>query len=225
MTPAEFVEQVEIDFELVANPIQAVPMAAYMKNQFPFLGIPQPKRKQLLKPLFALIKGKFDETWLNQAAVSLWALPEREFQYVASDLLWEGRKVLSPKSLELAEELLQQKSWWDSVDSLSSDLVGPLVLRFPELKSEMDRFSSHPNFWLRRVALIHQLSYKDQTDAERLFEYCLANATDQEFFVRKGMGWALRQYAYTNPTAVYEFVEQNKDKLSALTIREALKHQ
>lgn len=225
MTSAEFVEQVEIDFELVANPIQAVPMAAYMKNHFSFLGIPQPKRNQLLKPLFAKIKGKVDETWLHQAALSLWALPEREFQYVASELLWEGRKVLSPKSLELAEELLVQKSWWDSVDSLCSDLIGPLVLRFPELKTEMDRFSSHPNFWLRRVALIHQLSYKDQTDAERLFEYCLANATDQEFFVRKGMGWALRQYAYTNPTAVYEFVEQYKDKLSALTIREALKHQ
>lgn len=224
MTSVEFVALVKERFEAACNPKDAEPMAKYMKNHFPFLGIKRPKRNILLRPLFSAIKGKFDQVWLHQAALSLWTLPEREFQYAASDLLWEGRKVLTPKSLELAEELLLQKSWWDSVDSLTSDLVGPLVLRFPELKKEMDRFSTHPNFWLRRVALIHQLGYKDQTDTERLFGYCVANAAEEEFFIRKGMGWGLRQYAHSNPQAVYDFVALHKDKLSALTIREALKH-
>jgi 3-methyladenine DNA glycosylase AlkD len=117
-----------------------------------------------------------------------------------------------------------EKSWWDSIDALTGQVVGPLVLRFPELKKEMDRCSRHPNFWLRRSAILHQLAYKDQTDPERLFGYCLNNAANPEFFIRKAIGWALRQYAHTDPQAVYNFVDNHRDRLSPLSIREALKH-
>jgi 3-methyladenine DNA glycosylase AlkD len=98
------------------------------------------------------------------------------------------------------------------------------VLQFPELKSTLDLWRQNQNFWLRRSAIIHQLGFQTKTDAQRLFQYCLENANSEEFFIRKGIGWALRQYARSNPQAVYQFVEQYQDKLSALSIREALKH-
>lgn len=199
-------------------------MARYMKDQFPFLGLTKPEFQKLTKPIFAQVKSTADEAWLREVALLLWAMPEREYQYVAVDLLKIHYRKLSASQLTLAEELITQKSWWDSVDALTNYLVGPLALSFPELKRIIDGWSRHENFWLRRSAIIHQLGFKTKTDAQRLFQYCLENADSEEFFIRKGIGWALRQYARTNPQAVYQFVEQYQDKLSALSIREALKH-
>lgn len=224
MTPTEFVRQVRAALEPHRDPSQAEPMARYMKHRFPFLGLKRPQLEPLVKPLLARSKGH-DEAWLHAAALGLWELPEREFQYAAVAVLHANRKTLSGRSLELAEALLQAKPWWDSVDALTSSVVGPLVLRLPELGSEMDRWSRHPDFWVRRSAILHQLGYKGQTDPERLFRYCLENAPDKEFFIRKAIGWALRQYAYTDPKAVHAFVEVHRARLSPLSLREALKHQ
>jgi len=199
-------------------------MAKYMKNLFPFLGLPRPAYGVLIKPLAAQVKGRVDEEWLEQACLSLWQLPEREFQYVALTLLKGNLEALTPTSLPLMQQLVQRKSWWDTVDTIASHPVGWLISRFPTLKTEMDVWSRHPDLWVRRTSLLHQLSYKAHTDAKRLFRYCLDNATDQEFFIRKASGWALREYAKTNPQAVYSFVDKHLDHLSPLTIREALKH-
>lgn len=223
MTPTEFVRQARAALEPHRDPAQAEPMARYMKNRFPFLGLKRPRLEPLLKPLVARSKGH-DEAWLHEAARGLWELPEREFQYAAVAVLHANRKTLSGRSLELAEALLQAKSWWDSVDALTGSVVGPLVARIPELGAEMDRWSRHPNFWVRRSAILHQLGYKGQTDPERLFRSCLENAPDEEFFIRKAIGWALRQYAYTDPEAVHAFVEAHRARLSPLSVREALKH-
>ncbi len=199
-------------------------MAKYMKNLFPFLGLPRPAYEALVKPLASQVKGRVDEQWLEQACLSLWHLPEREFQYVALALLKGNLKALTLASLPLMQQLVQTRSWWDTVDVIASHPVGSLILRFPELKAEMDTWSRHPDFWLRRTSLLHQLGYKARTDAERLFRYCLDNAADQEFFIRKAIGWALREYAKTDPQAVYTLVDNHRDHLSPLSIREALKH-
>jgi 3-methyladenine DNA glycosylase AlkD len=224
MTPSEFTLAIQKALEAERNPAKAGPMAHYMKDQFPFLGLTKPERQKLTKPIFAEVKSTADEAWLTEVAHLLWAMPEREYQYVAADLLQIQCKKLSASQLSLAEELITRKSWWDSVDALTNYLVGPLVLRFPEFKSTLDGWSRHENFWLRRSAILHQLGFKTKTDAQRLFQYCFENADSEEFFIRKGIGWALRTYARTDPQAVYEFVEQHQDKLSALSIREALKH-
>jgi 3-methyladenine DNA glycosylase AlkD len=78
--------------------------------------------------------------------------------------------------------------------------------------------------WLRRVALLHQLEWKARTDEPRLFRYCLLCAHEPEFFIRKAIGWALRQYARTNPAAVRQFLTVNRAQLSGLSLREAAKH-
>lgn len=225
MTPEHFVDSVRIHFEAARNPAKAGPMAKYMKYNFPFLGLPRPEYQSIYQPLLAQIRGQVDQAWIHQAVQGLWELPEREYQYAAIGLVWANRKALGPESLELAEAILQQKPWWDSVDTISSDWVGPLVFRFPQLRSQMDRWSRHPSFWVRRSAILHQLAYKTQTDTERLFDYCLHNAESSEFFIRKAIGWALREYAKTDSGLVYGFVAAHKDRLSSLSVREALKHQ
>lgn len=195
-------------------------MSKYMRYRFPFLGLPAPKQLAALRPL---LRSDFDEACLLAAAARLWKKKEREFHHAGALLLLRNHKRMSASSLAPLRALLETNSWWDTVDTLSTRVIGPVVLRYPRLQYEMDEWSRDANFWVRRCAIIHQLSFKDRTDAERLFAYCAANARDSEFFVRKAIGWALRQYARTDARAVLEFV-QDHPELSPLSRREALKH-
>ncbi len=222
MTAPEFVRKLRQTLERDARPESAPAMAAYMKDQFPFLGLKRPEWEPLLFSLLA--DAPTDEAGLNEAARLLWAQPEREFVYVAAALLKKKAKTLTPASLSLLEELIPQKAWWDSVDALTCHVLGPLVLKFPELQTDMDRWSECDSLWLRRSAILHQLGHKKNTDARRLFGYCHANASHPDFFIRKAIGWALRTYAYTDPSAVRTFVQENQEILSPLSVREALKH-
>jgi 3-methyladenine DNA glycosylase AlkD len=126
--------------------------------------------------------------------------------------------------LGTVRELITTKSWWDTVDPLAARFVGGLVRRHPQLLAEMDRWSVEENMWLVRTAILHQLYYGAQTDTARLFEYCTRQAGHPDFFVRKAIGWALRQYARTDADAVREYLAKNQARLSPLSAREASKH-
>ena len=193
-------------------------MAAYMKGRFDFLGVQTPARRQATVPIMRAFTGH-----PLDAARELWALPAREYQYVAVDLLRRENRRLSAGDLPALEALVQDKSWWDSVDGLAVT-IGSIVAREPQLVGRMDALIRAPDFWLRRIALLHQLDWKQDTDAARLFAYCLRCADEREFFIRKAIGWALRQYARTNPVAVRQFLTTNREKLSGLSFREASKH-
>lgn len=223
MTAAELTAAVRQSLEAARNPEQAVPMARYMRNLFPFLGLKRPQLNDCLRPIWAGVKPAATEKLIVSASRQIWKLPEREFQHAVIDLLGRNHKLLTPASIGLLRELIVSKSWWDSVDGITSWVVGPLVERHRNLASEMDAWSVDGNFWLRRAAIIHQLGFKQNTDAARLFDYCARNARDSEFFIRKGIGWALRQYARTDPRAVHQFVDAHSE-LSVLSKREALKH-
>lgn len=223
MKAKTFVAMIRQELELHRNPEKAVAMAAYMKNQFPFLGLPQPELKRLSAPLLKEVKPLVDTGFLNDSVLLLWKLPEREYQYVAIDLLYNHTKQAEDKTLELIQKLVTQKSWWDTVDSLAT-LVGKLAWHFPEWTGTLETYSTHDNFWLRRIALLYQLTYRDKTDHKRLFRYCLSNASEEEFFIRKAIGWALREYSKTNPEAVRTFLAKHENKLSALSVREASKY-
>ena len=121
------------------------------------------------------------------------------------------------------EPLITSKSWWDTVDSLAGHTVGVLVAQHPELASTMDEWISSEDIWLARTAILHQLGYKAKTDRDRLFAYCLRRAADREFFIRKAIGWALREYSKTDAKAVHAFVRTNAGTLSSLSSKEALK--
>lgn len=220
MDASTFVQHTQTLFEDASNPEQAEGMQAYMKNQFAFLGIKTPERKHLI----AESLRSLNPSEALQTAQLLWSFPEREFQYVGLDVLEKHHKALKPTDLPALRQLIQSRSWWDTVDTLATKSVGLLVLKHPELREQMDLWIEDDNMWIRRTALLHQLKHRRKTDEARLFEYCLKQGNDADFFIRKAMGWALREYAKTRPEEVRRFVEQHQAHLSGLTVREALKH-
>lgn len=195
-----------------ADPRQAAAMRAYMRDQFAFLGIPSPLRRQLSKP--------FLDSDPMPVALACWELPEREFQYFACDLLARHAKKLTPADLPALRTLITTKPWWDTVDALAANVVGPVVSGD---QTPMDAWAADDNLWVVRTAILHQLRYRAATDVERLFAYTRENRHHKDFFVRKGIGWALREYAKTDPAAVRNFVAEHPD-LSGLSKREALKN-
>lgn len=205
-----------------ANPTHAVGMSAYMKHQFAFLGIPAPERRKIIRTIEITAAQQSNQNELLVLAQALWQQPEREFHYCAIELLVRAQKKLSLTALPVIEHLLCTQSWWDSVDPLATQLVSALAQREPDIITQLDRWQDAPNLWLRRTAILYQLSWKTKTDTERLFQACLVNAHEQDFFIRKAIGWALRQYARTDAVAVINFVACTP--LSALSKREALKH-
>jgi len=208
----------------LADPARARPMAAYMRDRFAFLGIPMPARRKAVRALLHDARSRADEATLLATAQALWRKREREYQYVAVDMLAACERALSPRALPVLATLVTTKSWWDTVDGIAANVVGPLVRRNPGLRPTVDAWSGDDNPWLRRTALLHQLRYGSATDAKRLFAYCVANAVDPDFFVRKAIGWALRQYAYADAPAVRSFLETEQQRLSPLSLREAGKH-
>jgi 3-methyladenine DNA glycosylase AlkD len=195
-------------------------MAAYMRNLFPFLGLPTPLRTILAKDALDGLRPSSEEDLLA-AAARLWNLPEREYQYAACGLLSRHQKLLTERSLPALRTLVETSSWWDTVDSLAG-VIGSVVRKNPQLSHEMDAWIDDSNFWVTRVAILHQLKWKTATDAERLFRYCEQRASDTEFFIRKAIGWALREYSKTDAAAVRSFVAAHEQTLSGLSKREGL---
>lgn len=217
------VEALEQSFRSAADPERAMGMAAYMKHRFVFLGIPKPQRAALQKEAF---RGNLpgNEAGLIEVLITLWAKPEREFHYAACELARACPKLQTPDIFETFEALIRSNQWWDSVDTLSPCLVGPLIQKYPALLPQMDRWIGDSDFWVRRGALLFQLKYKGQTEADRLFRYCEAVMHEKEFFIRKAIGWALREYSKTDAAAVRGFLTKNRDLLSPLSFREAGKY-
>ncbi|MEY9871439.1 3-methyladenine DNA glycosylase AlkD [Streptacidiphilus sp. MAP12-33] len=206
-----------------ADAEQAVRQSAYLRDQFAFLGLPTPERRVLSRTVLAGAV-KPDQDVCASVALQAWRLPEREYQYFAVDHLRRHIKVCDASFLPVAAHLIVTRSWWDTVDHLAAHVVGRLVAADARLVAEMDAWITASNLWLARTALLHQLTYRENTDAERLFAYCRTQSGHRDFFVRKAIGWALRTYAATDPDAVRSFLAAEGNRLSPLSIREASKH-
>ena len=210
-------------FEKNANPANAAPMKKYMRDQFEYLGIKTPERKALLKE-FITEHGLPPLKDLDRIACDLWSLPQREYQYTAVSLLSKMEKRLEADFMPTIELLITHKSWWDTVDSIAGDIVGAQFKRHPKAKTKyLKKWRKSDNFWLRRTTLLFQLGYKAETDFDLLCEIIEENLDSDEFFINKAIGWALRQYAWTNPKAVQAYVKATKE-LNPLSRREALKN-
>ena len=221
--PDELLDRLVRVFNAAREPERAVRAAAYMRDQFAFLGLSMPTQRALARTVVAgLPKPTEDE--LATVTLACWALEEREYQYFACDYLRIHHAVPGPEFLDVARTLITTKSWWDTVDPLANRFVGNLVRRLPELGNQMDEWSIEKNLWLVRTAILHQMHWGAATDADRLFGYCTRQAGHRDFFIRKAIGWALRQYASTDPDAVRKYIAKNRSILSPLSIREAGKH-
>jgi len=216
-------ERLDAAFAAARDPEAAVAMRAYMRDQFDFVGIQNAARTAIARDAFAGLGRPTADDVLAFAHAS-WARPERDHQYVAARLLRRHVTLLDAAAIDDLRTLTITKAWWDTVDELSRNVVGPLVLAHPELVEVMDRWIDDDDLWLARTAILHQGTYKAATDADRLFRYCLRRAADTEFFLRKAIGWALRDYSKVDQAAVRAFVATHDAELSGLSKREALRY-
>ncbi|MFF7714136.1 DNA alkylation repair protein [Streptomyces sp. NPDC007988] len=216
-------ERLTATYPAAADPVRAREAAAYMKDVAPFLGIRTPERRALSRTVLAGTPRP-SEADCTAIALRCWELPEREYHYFAADYLRRHAGRCSSAFVPVARRLITTVSWWDTVDTLAAHVVGALVAADPGLARVMDRWIEDDDLWIARTALLHQLRHKDATDAERLFRYCLRQSGHPDFFVRKAIGWSLREYAKTDADAVRGFVDSARDRLAPLSVREALKN-
>lgn len=220
----ECVVNVQAALAAQANPEKAQGMRAYMKTDMPFYGVQSPDRKQILRFVVSDCRPS-DRDEYDALVSALWALPHREEKYIAQGVARAHKRFIVPASLPLYERMITEGAWWDLVDETATDLIRPLVVGYPqETWQVVDGWISDEDIWLRRAALICQIGAKEATDAERLFRFCEVSAHETEFFIRKAIGWALREHAKTDPQAVAGFVTDRRDTLSGLSFREATKH-
>lgn len=203
-----------------ANAEIARRMTAYMKGRFEHLGIQTPQRRAICKPFFkSLRQAETDWKFVHQC----WACRYRELQYVAIDYLDLQKQKLTPEDIPSLYQLITQKSWWDTIDGLDR-IIGEIALNYPEINSILLQWSRDDNFWLRRIAIDHQLLRKEKTDTQLLEQILLNNLGQSEFFINKAIGWALRDYSKTNPAWVREFIQKNRQNMATLSINEASKY-
>ncbi|MEU6210710.1 DNA alkylation repair protein [Streptomyces sp. NPDC047023] len=216
-------ERLTAAYPAAADPARAADMAAYMKDVAPFLGIPAPLRRELSRTVTKNTPRPSEDD-CAALALGCWRLPHREYHYFAVDYLRRHVGRCSSGILPVVRHLITTVPWWDTVDLLAAHTVGPLVAADPGLVPVMDDWIDGEDLWPVRTALLHQLGSKGATDAERLFRHCRRQAGHPDFFVRKAIGWALREYAKTDPGAVRAFVAAERSALSPLSVREALRN-
>ncbi len=213
--------------ERAADPARAPAMQAYMKSPMPYHGVPTPLLRRVCKTVFAEVQFATSSQWQTQV-LSLWRTARfREERYAAIHLT--GEKTASafqtPAAMKVYEELIVTGAWWDYVDDLASHRVGPILRDHPvAMKRKMLAWSRSKDLWKRRTAILCQLGFKAATDLELLYECIEPSLSSREFFLRKAIGWALRQYAWTDGAEVKRYTRLNRDRLSALSYREALRN-
>lgn len=221
MTKNTFLREIKELYEDVANAEEAKVMSAYMKNHFEFLGIKKPIRAEILKPYFVEIK-KLSSEEILLLAKEFWNLPEREYHYTSIEILVKAKKKWTTEYFDFFEFMITDKSWWDSVDTIATKLIGEYILQNrKKLEYKMSEYSADANMWRRRTSIIYQLFYRDECNLEYLFSNILMNKNDPEFFIQKAIGWSLRQISEVHPDIVIDFVEENQIK--GLARREALR--
>jgi 3-methyladenine DNA glycosylase AlkD len=215
-----FVGATKDAFYALKNPENAHWMRQYMRNKYQFIGIKKPEQALVFKDIYKKF-GKAEDWY--EVSSELFAMPEREFQYVAMAYLLKAKNSWDSRVPLLVHRWVDDNSWWDVVDVLGPKVLGLYFQRFPQERSEwISIWMKSPNFWHQRLCILFQLDYKKQTDVTLLSTIILSLNTSKEFFIQKAIGWSLRQYARTDPEWVLDFVDNHP--LMPLSKREALKH-
>ena len=219
-----YIIQIQKDFAASANATKAAGAKAYLLHQFEFYGLQTPERRSICKAFYKTYPVTSHATLVTIIKEAFTA-PERELHYFAIELLAFHHKLWTDKTITIIEWMLMHKSWWDSVDSINSNVIGKYFIKFPALlEPTTNKWNQSNNIWLQRMSILFQLSYKENTNTQLLEKYILNRINTNEFFVNKAIGWALRAYAYTHKKWVIRFVKDHP-QLSNLSKREALKHQ
>ena len=209
-----------------ADPERAHQQQAYMKSEMPYFGLRVPRCRSIANEVLRDCPPQNSEAWVSSILVLWRDATHREERYVAIELFLHKKfaHCLNPDQLPVVEELVVTGAWWDFVDALAIRGVGTMLTNDPiQTKLILYKWAKGQNIWKRRVAILAQLKSKTKTDVDLLSKCIKPSIGHSEFFLRKGIGWALREYSKTDPDWVKEFVEKHPE-LSALSRREALKH-
>ena len=207
-------------------------MQAYMKSALPFYGIAAPLRRRLTADVVKAHPAA-NSAALASTMRALWRSARfREERYATVELPRLGRahpKLVALELLPLVEEMITTGAWWDLVDDISGNVLARLLERHPsEMKPLLRAWAKGKDLWLRRAAMLCQRSLDAMhIDAVLLYDTILPSIGSgefaSEFFIRKGIGWALRERSYAAPEEVKAFCQEYAAQLSPLTVREALK--
>ena len=213
------IEAIRSELAARADPAKAPDMQAYMKSEMPFLGVQKAGRTEIARIVFASFPLAGFEEW-RDTVLRLWReATYREERYLAIALARDRRyrEHRTMAALPLYEELIVTGAWWDLVDEVAIRLVGEL-----DLGAFLRAWARDADMWKRRTAIIAQVARKRETDAELLFDCIEPNRADREFFIRKAIGWALREYSKVDPDGVERYCATHE--LSSLSRREALRN-
>ncbi len=213
--------QIKKLFEEHSNQEKAVQMAKYMRNQFVFYGLQTPERKALYKDFLRAEKrnGTINWNFLNQCYQD----EHREFQYLVTDYLITMANDLTYDDVPKIFNYIKMKQWWDTIDKFDR-IVGNIGLSDDRIDTLMLQWSKDTDFWVRRIAIDHQLTRKEKTNTELLEQIIINNFGNDEFFINKAIGWSLRDYSKTDPTWVRDFLAKYQERMHTLSIKEASKY-
>jgi len=222
LTPDKYVDLIKKRYAAAGNQETAIQQAKYMKDHYPFYGLKAPAWTSILKEVFKE-HGLFEGELLFDFVRLCFDEECREMHYTGLQMLEKRVKKLEQEDIEFLEECALTNSWWDTVDWVNK-LVGIHFKRFPNLqRPTAETWIESDSIWLQRLATIHQLTFKENTDWQLMQEVIIRRIDSKEFFVQKAQGWALRQYSKFNPEVVIEFVEAHPE-LSALAKREGSRY-
>jgi 3-methyladenine DNA glycosylase AlkD len=210
-----------------ADPTRAVGMQRYMKSAMPYRGVTSPILREACRAVFAQFPISTEGEW-RTTVLALWDdAAYREERYAALELVGDRRYAAfrTMRALSLYEQLIVSGAWWDLVDGLATHEVGDLLRGYPaEMRGQLLAWSRGDDAWLRRTSIICQVGFKRATDQALLYACIEPSLSERGFFLRKAIGWALREYAKAEPEAVRSYVAEHASQLSGLSRREALKY-
>ena len=210
-----------------ADPARAEPMRVYMKSAMPFHGVPATELRRVCREVFADVELDSAQRWRDLVLALYRGATHREERYAALALCGDrrARRYRDLEALPMYEELIVTGAWWDLVDGVATHRLGELMAAHPaQTKEVMLAWSRSDDLWKRRAAILCQVRRKKDTDLDLLYRTIEPALASREFFLRKAIGWALRQYAWTDPDEVVRYVRANESRLSPLSKREALKN-
>jgi len=213
--------EIEKEFEKNRNEKNSVDMSKYMRNKFKYYGIKTPRRKEIYKELLKKEKSNkiIDWSFLDKCYESDY----REFQYLVMDYLTVMKKVLVYDDVDKIKKYIMAKQWWDTIDGFDR-IIGEIAFVDKRINDLMIEWSKNENFWIRRIAIDHQLNRKEKTNTKLLEQIIVNNFGSDEFFINKAIGWSLREYSKTDPKWVKSFINKYEEKMNKLSIREASKY-
>lgn len=220
MNPEQWVEAVEGVMEAHRNAKNAPDIIRYFRNQFGSFGLKNGDRRKLTKQFIVATK-QFSQKELVETIELLWSRSEREFQHTGMELIDHHRKKFDRSIKKVLQYMISHKSWWDTVDFIASHTVGHAFKTNQLRQEDLYEWNESDDLWLIRTSILAQLKYKSYTDWALLQELIIPHLDHKDFFIRKAIGWALREYSKTEPNLVLDFVENHT--MSGLSQREALK--